>query len=53
VAFHFISTLDIHDSAGFEEYVPLAVAASTSVGGEILALEDSPIIHEGKLSAAA
>jgi uncharacterized protein (DUF1330 family) len=49
MAIYFISMLDIHDPAGFGEYVPLAAAALTVAGGEILALDDNPTTHEGKL----
>ncbi len=49
MAIYFISTLDIHDPASFGEYVPLAAAALTVSGGEILALDDNPITHEGEL----
>jgi uncharacterized protein (DUF1330 family) len=45
---YFISTLDIHDAVGFGEYVPLAAATAIAAGGEILALDDNPITHEGK-----
>jgi uncharacterized protein (DUF1330 family) len=49
MAIYFIGLLDIHDPAGFEEYVPRAAATSTAAGGEILALDDNPTTHEGKL----
>jgi len=49
MAIYFIGTIDIHDPAGFGEYVPLAVTTSIAAGGEILALDNNPITHEGQL----
>ncbi|MBB6144160.1 uncharacterized protein (DUF1330 family) [Silvibacterium bohemicum] len=49
MAIYFISLLDIHDSQGFGEYVPRAASALSAAGGEILALDDNPVTHEGTL----
>jgi uncharacterized protein (DUF1330 family) len=48
VSAYFIARITIHDAAGYERYLDGFDAAFAGVDGEVLAVDDGPLLLEGE-----